>query len=247
MIKLNDHEITRINLGEQRIQKAILGTADGSGEIIFEDKSVAPWGTYSTGSGANTIVHEQGSDEEIAIALERHRAGIVNLYEDPGWQIGAKRKVQLSGIPKYGTHDLTGTTWVFKGRKEDPADKKAVIDLSSVPDYTYPVDGKTHWKIDFQYYKISKSKKKIKKNKKTGKKEYAYKKQWPSFNGLAKNSALEENTLCFFRVQDSAYSSYKVYHNETKTEGDKTTTVGTWYSPDPYSKDYLIYYYKSPV
>lgn len=227
-------EITQMYFGEKRIQKAILGVREDNkvvGKKVFEDTSVKPWGTYVDEKG-NT--HVQGTVEDIKLALERHRNGIVNLYETPGWEIGRERKIRLAPIRKSGLQTLAGTTWVFKGRAGAPVmiNTNPTNDEHGLPDFS---NGK-YWQINFDYYRVSV----LKTNSKKKKKEWR-----GSFNGLAKISNLgtPENMYYLKIGEDGGYSRYQAYYNKLDTTTQKYS-IPTWIKPSPYSSKYKLYLYK---
>lgn len=218
MIKFNNKEIKQIYLSDESIQRAVIGNKDGTCTEVFLDRTVPSWA--------------DATGEQLKKALERHRAGIINLYDDPGWQIGSERKVQLSEIYKTGMKTLTGTTWVFKGRKSTGVKK---IDTDSLPDYT---DGEKKWNITFQYYKVSSGG-----TTKATKKKDPYKEWIGSYNGLAKDTRNKPDSMCYITEKDDgSYTSTLVFYNTKDSNGNITSSK--WAVPSKKAKYKSLTYYK---
>lgn len=218
-LKFGNNTIKQVYFGDQSICKILLGNSDGSCSEVFLDRTVEPWA--------------KASAEGLKRALERHRAGIVNLYNDEGWKIGSKREVTLKPISKAGMKSLAGTTWVFKGRKPDAA---KIIDTDSLPDYS---DGKKKWRINFSYYKVS-SGGTTKATKKKGKDPL---KEWVgSYNALAKDSLRHSDSMCYIKEKDTSYETSLVFYNTKDSEGKITSSK--WVVPSPKKNYKSLSYYK---
>lgn len=247
MIKVGNDNISKIYVGEQSIQKAILGTPNGP-KVIFDDKSASNWGDWTETVDGRTITHHQSSTASIIRDLQRHRDGIINLHEMkkdgtpvyPGWAIGVERVIELNSIPKRGLESLEGSVWVFKGRRDNTSRDASksnssndtgffkLQNMSSVPDFS----NGDYWKIEFNYYRKIKSKTPIKKvykivKLKNGKQQkvldkerskYKIKNKWVGkFNGLARVSNLPGAPLCFLKVKGSSHTTTRVYKYSTGT------------------------------
>ena len=220
------NQIKKIYIGDKSILKIYLGNGTTTPEQIFFDDTAAPWGRYIDEEGEP---HPQGTLEQIEKALEKHKNGIINLFDEdkyPGWAIGTERTETLSSIPKKGLTTMKGTQWVFKGRKGTPF----VIDTDSLPDFTTTGE---YWKINFKWRRVLRDKKTKK-----------LKKKWVgSFNGIAKVSGRNNNGLFFLKVKDSSHTDLLVYKNSNSSS--LSTTKGDWLLPKVTNKDkYNLVLYK---
>lgn len=73
------------------------------GQIGYHDVGIDYFGTKTSyqirvKQGVDIVPWSTGTDAQIAAMLDAHYAGDINLYEIPGWEIGAKRNISLPAI-----------------------------------------------------------------------------------------------------------------------------------------------------
>ena len=83
---------------------AIRAKSGGSEEITLNDiPTIVPSLAYTPPTWAD------GSWDDICEALDKHRAGTINLYETPGWEIGAIRNISFKFSYMYNVTRYTKT------------------------------------------------------------------------------------------------------------------------------------------